>query len=102
MAEHRDSLSAEYVRKVARLARLELAESELERLAFELDAIVGYVAELRSVDTEGVEPTAQVALEQAPLRWDETAPGVSHDAALAQAPRTSDGSFAVPAFVDES
>jgi aspartyl-tRNA(Asn)/glutamyl-tRNA(Gln) amidotransferase subunit C len=87
---------------VARLARLGLEEHELGPLARELDAIVGYVNELREVDTEGVTPTTQIAVERAPLRPDRVERGLDHDAALSGAARTGDGAFAVPAFVDES
>lgn len=87
---------------VARLARLGLEESELDQLAAELERIVAYVAELQSLDTEGVPPTAQVSVESAPLRPDEPVPGLEREQALAEAPRAHEGGFAVPGFVDES
>jgi aspartyl-tRNA(Asn)/glutamyl-tRNA(Gln) amidotransferase subunit C len=87
---------------VARLARLELAPDELPKLEADLRRIVEYVSELAQVDTEGIPPTAHVTVAHAPLRADVPRPGLSHEAALAEAPRCSDGAFAVPTFVDES
>lgn len=87
---------------VARLARLRLEDAEVDRFAAELERIVDYVAELQALDTEGVPPTAQVSVESAPLRPDETRTGLEREQALGEAPRSHDGAFAVPGFVDES
>ena len=48
------------VEHVARLARLALGADEKDRMRSQLDAILGYVEQLRRVDTTGVEPTAHV------------------------------------------
>ena len=48
-----------------------------------------------------VPPTAHVQLDRMPLRADEPRPGLTHEEALAQAPRVEGEGFAVPAFVDE-
>ncbi|MBK7586805.1 MAG: Asp-tRNA(Asn)/Glu-tRNA(Gln) amidotransferase subunit GatC [Myxococcales bacterium] len=95
------AISREDVERVARLARLRLGDEELPRLADELSRIVDYVQELREVDTSSVEADVVDAL-PAPLRDDVPCPGLTHEAALAAAPRTVDDAFAVPAFVDES
>lgn len=86
---------------VARLARLELRDDEVERMIRDLGGILDYVAELDELDTSNVAATSHVAVESAPLRPDEQAAGLSSDQALSEAPRTGDGSFAVPAFVEE-
>jgi len=86
---------------VAKLARLELSEAEIERMVRDLGTILEHVAELSRVDTTGVAPTAYVAVESAPLRPDTVVPGVDRELALREAPRQEDGGFAVPAFVDE-
>jgi aspartyl-tRNA(Asn)/glutamyl-tRNA(Gln) amidotransferase subunit C len=86
---------------VARLARLELAEPEIKRMIQDLGKILGYMAELNQLDTSAVAPTAHVAVEAAPFREDEVVPGLASETALSEAPRQSDGGFAVPAFVDE-
>jgi aspartyl-tRNA(Asn)/glutamyl-tRNA(Gln) amidotransferase subunit C len=89
------------VRDVARLASLSLSDDEATRFAGELATIVEYVAQLDALDTSGVPPTAHVQLDRMPLRADELAPCLTHDEALAQAPRVEGEGFAVPAFVDE-
>jgi len=86
---------------VARLARLTLAEPEIDRMIQDLGKILGYMAELNQLDTSNVPPTAHVAVDKAPFRSDEVVMGLSSEAALVEAPRQSDGGFAVPAFVDE-
>ena len=52
------SLSIDQVRKVAKLARLDLNESDLSRMADQLNAILQYVDQLQQVNTDGVEPMA--------------------------------------------
>lgn len=54
------SLSADQIRHIAKLARLQISDDEVERYAKELSAILDYVGTLQEVDTKGVEPTAQV------------------------------------------
>lgn len=89
------------IRHVAELAELELTEAEETRLAEEIGRIVAYVAELEAIDTTGVPPTAHVTAEaNAPLREDTPRPGLSHDDALAGAPRAAHGGFSVPTFVE--
>ncbi len=95
------SITREDVQHVARLAHLELSEGEVDRLTTDLASIVEYVQELSAVDTTGVAPTNSVSVKVAPLRDDEERVGLSHDAALREAPRTSSGGFAVPTFVEE-
>ena len=86
---------------VAKLARLELDEAEIERLMKDLGSILGYVEELRQLDTAKVPETAHVAVEATPLRDDVVEPGFLPEVALSEAPKKSGGGFAVPAFVDE-
>ncbi len=96
------ALSRQDVVHVARLARLELGESEIEPLLAELGSILEHVAKLAELDTSAVPPTAQVAVERLPLRDDAVSVGLTPEQALAQAPRSAGGSFAVPAFVEEA
>jgi aspartyl-tRNA(Asn)/glutamyl-tRNA(Gln) amidotransferase subunit C len=96
------SISADQVRVVARLSRLEVSEEALPQLAHELSKILTYVDQLSELDTSDVPPTRQVGTVSAPFRAD--APHVSGitAAALREAPRADDGGFLVPGFVDES
>ena len=87
---------------IARLARLHLDDHEIESLRTDLAQILGYVDKLGELDTRDVPPTAQIAVEAAPLREDERAPGLEIEQALAEAPRHGERAFAVPAFVEES
>lgn len=95
-------ISQQTVLQVAKLARLELAPEELGPLALELGRVLEYVSQLSEVSVDGVEPTASIAVRGAPLREDVVEPSLAPDVALAEAPRRSDGGFAVVGFVDES
>ena len=53
-------LSREDVLKLARLARLELCDAEIEEYQIELSQILNYVKQLQQVDTSGLQPTNQV------------------------------------------
>jgi len=94
------SLSTDQVRWVAHLARLELSEAELTALTRDLAAIVEYVNQLQSVNTEGIEPLAHAVELANVFRADEPAPSLPVDAALANAPQRKDDFYAVPAVLD--
>lgn len=95
------AITRQDVLHVAKLAKLELLPDEVEPLMKDLDRILQYVEVLAELDVDGVLPTAHVAVDAAPLREDEQHVGLSNEQALSQAPRTVDGGFAVPAFVEE-
>ena len=88
------------IRHVAELCELELTPDEETRLAEEIGRIVAYIAELDAIDTSDVPPTAHVSADVSPLREDTPRPGLSHDDALASAPRVAHGGFSVPTFVE--
>ena len=94
------ALTAEEVRWVARLARLELSDAELETMTRQLGRILDYVAQLQQVDTEGIEPLAHALDVSNVFRADEPAPSFSADEALANAPRRSGDFYGVPAVLD--
>jgi aspartyl-tRNA(Asn)/glutamyl-tRNA(Gln) amidotransferase subunit C len=96
------SLSLDEVRKVARLARLELAEADLPRMAEQLNRILGYVDQLQQVDTDGVEPLAHPLPVRNVFRDDEPAPSLPLDEALKNAPARVGDYFGVPAVFDPS
>lgn len=94
------SLSADDVRWVAHLARLQLTDAELATMTGQLNRIVEYVDQLQQLNTDGVEPLAH-ALEIANVfRADEPQPSLSVDEALANAPRRRGDFYAVPAVLD--
>ena len=99
------SLSADEVRWVAHLARLDLSDAELETMTRQLSAIVDYVALLRQVNTDGVEPLAHALPVHNVFRDDEPAPCLPVDEALANAPdRRTDARgeqfYGVPAVLE--
>ena len=95
------AITRDNVLHVAKLARLELTETEIDRMQHDLNGILEYVNQLSKLDTTNVPPTTQVAVVAAPFRADQPIPSIPHDLALSQAPRSSSDGFAVPAFVDE-
>jgi aspartyl-tRNA(Asn)/glutamyl-tRNA(Gln) amidotransferase subunit C len=95
------AITRDNVLHVAKLARLELSEAEIDRMQRDLTGILDYVNQLSELDTSNVEATTQVAVVEAPFREDEPRPCLPHDVVLSQAPRSSSDGFAVPAFVDE-
>lgn len=84
------------VEYVARLARLRLTEDEQERMAGELQAVLGYIEHIEELDLSGVEPTSHVVDLVNSLRADDVQESLSREAALANAPEVADDGFAVP------
>lgn len=95
------ALSAEEVRRIARLARLELTEEEVEACRRDLSRILAYAEGLREVPTEGVEPSAHV-LDLSNV-WREDRPGapLGADVAASGAPEAAGGCFRVPRVIEE-
>ena len=81
---------------VARLARLALAEDEIEPMARELSAVLDHVARIGELDLDHVEPTSHVVQVPDALRADEPRASFPREVVLAQAPAVRDDGFAVP------
>jgi aspartyl-tRNA(Asn)/glutamyl-tRNA(Gln) amidotransferase subunit C len=81
---------------VARLARLQLSEEELEPMARELSAVLDHVARIGELDLENVLATTHVAELTGQLRADEPRPCLPREVVLAQAPAVSGDGFLVP------
>jgi aspartyl-tRNA(Asn)/glutamyl-tRNA(Gln) amidotransferase subunit C len=94
------SVDATTVRKVAKLARLRLADAEVPALEAELNTILGWIDQLQAVDTEGVEPLAVVIPTTRAWRADEVTDGDCREAVLANAPAAAHGFFAVPKVIE--
>ena len=96
------------VRHVAALANLQLTAEEEPRMQRDLNAILGHVAALNSLDTTGVPAMAQVgemlqqeaALAGATLRVDEPKPSVDRAAVMHEAPETDGRFFKVPKVIE--
>lgn len=89
-------IDRDQVLHVARLARLELNEGEVERMASELSGILDHIERIAELDLEHVEPTSHVVALENELRADEPRPSLSRERALAGAPDASDAGFRVP------
>ncbi len=96
-------ITREEVLRVAELAYLELAESEVETMRRQLDSILTYIEKLNELDTSKVEPLAQVGVpygEAAALREDQPVPCDLTQEALAGAPDASPPYFRVPRVLE--
>ena len=94
------SLTPDDVRKVAHLSRLELSADELETMTRQLSAILDYVKQLQQVPTDGVEPLAHPLPIHNVFREDDSAPSLSVDEALANAPDRRGDFYGVPAVLE--
>lgn len=94
------SVDAATVRKIASLARIAVSDAEADAMVSELNNILGWVEELSSVDTDGVEPLAAVIPNQLRLRDDVVTDGGIRDKVLANAPQAEHGFFAVPKVIE--
>ena len=83
------ALTKEDVLKVAKLARIELTDAEVEKFQKQLSGVLGYIEQLQEVDTEDVVPTAQVTGLENVARPDVVmdCPDDERQAAIAQAPQ---------------
>lgn len=95
-------LSAEQVRHIAQLARLDFTDDELEKYSTELSAILSYVArlgELPTDTTDTVEPTTHITAQLSSLRSDEVVSCSQRvrDAIIAAFPQSRDNLLVVPA-----
>ena len=90
------------VRHIAKLANLALADAEVTRMTGELGVIVGYIEQLAAVDTEGVEPIAQVTGLVNVVRSDTPRDMLARSRVLGNAPKADEVAFLVPKAVDRS
>ena len=93
-------MTANEVRWVAMLARLEFEPAELEEMTRQLSKIVGYVDQLKQVNTDGVEPLAHALPVHNVFRDDVLGESLPVDAALANAPQRQGDFYGVPAVLD--
>jgi aspartyl-tRNA(Asn)/glutamyl-tRNA(Gln) amidotransferase subunit C len=93
------ALTPETVRQVAELARLTLAETEVELFTRQLNDILNYVEKLNELETTGVPPMAHVLELNNAFREDEVRDCLPLEEALANAPDRQRNSFAVPKII---
>ena len=95
------ALSTEEVRHVATLARLALSDDEVEHLAPQLSAILGYAEQVGEVAAEDVPPTVHPFALEDVTRPDEPRPSLPREDILAGAPAVEQDRFAVPRILAE-
>ena len=94
------SVDAATVRRIAHLARIAVAESEVEHLQGELNAMLAFVEQLREVNVDGVEPMTSVMPMEMKKRPDVVNDGGIADEVVVNAPETQDHFFLVPKVVE--
>jgi aspartyl-tRNA(Asn)/glutamyl-tRNA(Gln) amidotransferase subunit C len=96
-----EKLSRDDAAYVARLARIDLTEEELDLYAGQLAVVIDHASQLAALDTTGVEPTAHPLPLKNVLRADEARPPLDRDVVLSQAPAVEDGRFRVPKILGD-
>ena len=94
-------ITREMIEHVAKLARLQFEEKELEGFISQLNEILDYVAKIEKLDTTGVAPTSHLFFERTPMREDkvrETPAPV--DEILKNAPQREDNFYVVPRVIE--
>ena len=94
------SVDAVTVRRIAHLARIAVADEEVEHLRGELNAILAFVEQLGEVDVAGVEPMTSVTPMRMKQRPDAVTDGDIADQILRNAPATEGNYFLVPKVVE--
>jgi aspartyl-tRNA(Asn)/glutamyl-tRNA(Gln) amidotransferase subunit C len=89
-------IDRETVLHVARLARLEFSDEEVEQLTGEMSSVLDHIETIARLDLDGVAPTTHVVAIENTLRADEPQPSLPVARVLADAPEVADGGFAVP------
>ncbi len=94
-----DRINAADVAKVARLARLDLPASDIERMTAQLAGMLEHFADVDALDLSAVEPMTQPYPLVNVFRDDVVQPGLDRDEVLAAAPDAEDGRFRVPPII---
>ena len=94
------SFSPDDVTRLARLARIDLADDEARDVRVKLDAIFGLIDALQAIDTTGVEPMAHAQDVSMPLRDDAVTEANRRELYQAQAPAVANGLYVVPKVLE--
>jgi aspartyl-tRNA(Asn)/glutamyl-tRNA(Gln) amidotransferase subunit C len=94
------SVDADTVRRIAHLARIAVAEDEVEHLKGELNAMLAFVEQLSEVDVAGVEPMTSVTPMKMKKRVDAVTDGGNAEAVVGNAPASEDHLFLVPKVIE--
>lgn len=96
------AITADEVKHVAQLAKLEFTADELKMFAGQMDDIITMVQQLSEVDTTGVPVTSTVAEAKNVMRKDVAVPGTDREELMKNVPQKDRGLIKVPAIIDES
>jgi aspartyl-tRNA(Asn)/glutamyl-tRNA(Gln) amidotransferase subunit C len=94
------SLDPVTIRRIAKLARLHVAENDVERLQGELGSILGWIEQLNEVNVKGVEPLTGATQMALKMREDVVTDGGIVEEILQNAPERAENFFAVPKVVE--
>ncbi len=94
------TLTPENIKKIARLARLKISDSEITPICQDLSHIIDWVAQLDEVNAEAVEPMTSVNIDTMPMRQDAVADGQIAAEVLKNAPDAQLNMFVVPRVVE--
>ncbi len=96
------SVTPDQIEYIAKLARLRFSAEELSGFTAQFNQIVAYVEKLNEVNTEGIEPMANLLEATTSLRPDTPGPMLSAAQALSNAPKKTEGFFSVPKVIGEA
>jgi aspartyl-tRNA(Asn)/glutamyl-tRNA(Gln) amidotransferase subunit C len=94
------SVDAATIRRIARLSRIALPESDVPVMQAEINAILGFVEQLGEVNVDGVEPMTSVTPMALKMRDDVVSDGEKAQLVTANAPQSEDQYFLVPKVVE--
>ncbi len=94
------SVDAATVRRIAHLARIAVAEDEVEHLKDEINGMLAFVEKLSEVNVDGVEPMTSVTPMVMKKRRDVVTDGNDAEAVLKNAPQSDDGFYLVPKVIE--
>lgn len=94
------TLSADDVRRIASLARLEVGPDEVDQVLHQLNDIFGLIEQMQAVDTQGIEPMAHPQDLTLRLRDDLVSEPDRHALFQASAPQVEDGLYLVPKVIE--
>jgi aspartyl-tRNA(Asn)/glutamyl-tRNA(Gln) amidotransferase subunit C len=94
------SVDADTVRRIARLARIAVADDEVDHLKDEINGMLAFVEQLSEVDVAGVEPMTSVTPMAMKQRHDAVTAGNDAAAVLKNAPETDDNFYLVPKVIE--
>lgn len=95
------SITIEEVRHVAKLARLDLDESEIMSLQGELNALIGHFSDIEGIDASMIRPKSHAVALQNVYASDSPGATLPRERALANASSTKAGLFLVPAIIED-